>query len=79
MKIILTKEEKDIFEPLIDNIVLAEAAFLQATKLIESSKRTFWKKIKESWPTAVHVSHPEEGDWIITVTENLKDIPDDVA
>lgn len=68
-KVVISEEERECISPFVERRKCASAAFEEASRAIYASEKALWKKMRELWPTASKLDHPEEGDWTVNICE----------
>ena len=74
MKIKLTIEEKELLVPIFNDLDIARASFREASRLIMTIEKALWMEVRSINGGAINVSHPDDGDWEITVKEAIKQL-----
>jgi len=69
MKIKLTLEEKELLVPIFNDLDIARAAFRESARMIMSIEKALWVEVRCINKGARNISHPDDGDWEITVKE----------
>ena len=69
----LTEEEKTCLVPTVDRVQVGEVAFEQASGMLHQARTELWKKLKEMYPTANHLSHPDDGKWTVSLDDSCVD------
>ena len=69
MKIKLSTEEKELIIPIFNDLDIARASFREASRMIMEIEKALWAEVRRINKGAINVSHPDDGDWEITVKE----------
>lgn len=69
MKIKLSTGEKELIIPIFNDLDIARASFREASRMIMEIEKALWAEVRRINKGAINVSHPDDGDWEITVKE----------
>ena len=67
-KVVLTEEQKDILEPIVEEIRSAKLGFEVAITHQYQATEKLWSHVKEMFPEQkfTHLKTPRDSDWFVT-------------